>query len=142
MTWQTAASSALYDRSICGRGGRHSQDRHESLGQPTMGYVEARYPSGKDGDPDAVPGIAPEAESDPDALSFTLEVDGERFVVRVAHRPGADYSDTGYTWLSGPNKGYGFSIGGPSNPSLEDHRERIRDFLAGVDPSTGYLKED
>lgn len=104
--------------------------------------MEATYPSGKDGDPDAVPGIAPEAKGDADALSFTLEVDGERFAVHMADRPGADYSDTGYTWLSGPNKGYGFGSGGPSNPSLEDHRERIREFLAMVDPTTGYIEDD
>lgn len=103
--------------------------------------MEARYPSGTDGDPDAVPGIAPEAESDPDASSFTLEVDGELFVVHVVKAPATNYTDTDYTWLSGPNKGYGFGVGGPPNPSLEDHRERILEFLAGVDPSTGYLEE-
>ena len=104
--------------------------------------MEARYPNGTDGDPDAVRGIAPGAESDSAVSSFTLEVGGELFVVRVAKEPATNYSDTDYAWLSGPNKGYGFGIGGPPNPSLEDHRERIREFLAGVDPSTGYLEED
>jgi hypothetical protein len=89
-----------------------------------------------------VPGIAADAESDPDGSSLTLEVDGERFAVRVTYHPSAEYSDTRYTWLSGPNRGYGFGSGGPSNPSLEDHRERIREFLAMVDPTTGYIEDD
>jgi hypothetical protein len=74
--------------------------------------------------------------------TFTLGVDGELFAVHVVEGPDTNYSDTGYTWLSGPNEGYGFGIGGPSKPTLEDHRERIREFLAEVDPSTGYLEED
>jgi hypothetical protein len=77
--------------------------------------------------------------SDP---TFTLDVDGELFAVRTVEHPGIDYSDTDYTWLSGPNKGYGFGISGPLNLSLEDHRERVREFLGMVDPTTGYLEED
>jgi hypothetical protein len=111
-------------------------------GTAHYGYVEATYPSGKDGDPDAVPGIAPEAETEPDASSFSLEVDGELFVVRVVKDPATYYTDTEYSWLSGPNKGYGFGVGGPPNLSLDDHRVRIREFLAGVDPSTGYLEQN
>jgi hypothetical protein len=82
-----------------------------------------------------------EGRSDPDGITtFTLEVDGDQFAVRLEVDP-AGYTDTGYTWLSGPNKGYGFGIGGPPNPSLEEHRKRIREFLAMVDPATGYIED-
>jgi hypothetical protein len=88
----------------------------------------------------AQPGVYPGGGDEPGGPTFTLDVDGEQFSVRVAERPG--YSDTGYTWLSGPNKGYGFGTSGPSNPSLDDHRANIRGFLAMVDPATGYIEED
>jgi hypothetical protein len=41
-----------------------------------------------------------------------------------------------------PRSGYGFGGGGPPNPSLEEHRQRIREFLAMVDPTTGYIEAD
>lgn len=91
----------------------------------------------------------PRTYGDPDGLrdeggagTLALEVDGERFHVRVVVDPATGYTDTGYTWLSGPNEGYGFGIGGPPNPSLEEHRQRIREFLSMVDPSTGYIEAD
>ena len=74
--------------------------------------------------------------------TFALEVDGEQFEVRVVVNPETGYTDTGYSWLSGPNKGYGFGGGGPPNPSLEEHRQRIRQFLAMVDPTTGYIEDE
>jgi hypothetical protein len=81
--------------------------------------------------------------SDPDSVStFALEVEGERFAVRIVVDPATGYTDTGYTWLSGPNKGYGFGIGGPPEPSLEEHQQRIREFLGMVDQSTGYIEDD
>lgn len=65
----------------------------------------------------------------------TLDVDGETFAIR--------WSDDGahhYDWISGPNPGYGFTVGGGSSPrSRERHVAEIRDFLAAVDPATGYL---
>ena len=68
-----------------------------------------------------------------------VEVDGEVFDV-VAHRdrPGQYHFD----WISGPNPGYGFSSGssdgrGMSNADLE---ASIRNFLAQVDPDTGYIE--
>ncbi|MGN6782174.1 MAG: hypothetical protein ACTHJH_11775 [Marmoricola sp.] len=73
--------------------------------------------------------------------TLELEVDGQQFAVRVAVDPVTGYTDTGYTWLSGPNEGYGFGVGGPSNPALDDHRQRMREFLAMVDPVTGCIED-
>ncbi|MGH3738670.1 MAG: hypothetical protein ACRDT6_24160 [Micromonosporaceae bacterium] len=85
----------------------------------------------------------PEGQPDPDGIrTFTLEVTGEQFAVRLVVDPATGYTDTVYTWLSGPNTGYGFGTGGPANPSLEEHRRRIREFLAMVDPTTGYIEDD
>lgn len=100
-------------------------------------YVEARYPSGSDADPLAVPGVDPESESKPGITSFTLEVDGETFALSPDKFGGTDY-----TWLSGPNTGYGFSSSPTPNWSLDEHRENIRDFLAQIDPTTGYIEDD
>lgn len=83
---------------------------------------------------------------------FTLIVDGEVFTVRLRpEEPGA----CDYEWVSGPNKGYGFSsfqrvayasiqdrAGTPSAlqpPTVDEHRESIRDFLSQINPETGYL---
>jgi hypothetical protein len=85
----------------------------------------------------------PADQPDPDSIrTFALEVDGEQFAVRVVVDPATGYTDTGYTWLSGPNRGYGFGTGGPPNTSLEEHQQRIREFLAMVDPTTGYIEGD
>jgi hypothetical protein len=92
-----------------------------------------------------MPGVYrdPEGQLEQDSSgTFALEVDGEQFAVRLVVDAATGYTDTGYTWLSGPHEGYGFGIGGPPNPSLEDHRQRIREFLAMVDPTTGYLEDD
>ena len=64
-------------------------------------------------------------------------VDGEEFdVVR-------DGSSIHHTWVSGPNAGYGFSIGGSGAATRTDSevRSEIRAFLSGIDPRTGYLAE-
>src|SRR4051794_35937603 len=54
----------------------------------------------------------PEGRPDPDSIkTFVLEVDGEQFAVRVVVDRATGYTDAGYTWLSGPNKGYGFGTG-------------------------------
>ena len=77
-----------------------------------------------------------------------LTVDGERFRIRTA-----DGGMTHCDWLSGPHPGYGLSIGPrvhfvpegePSPPSETDPSEEhvvraLREFLAQVDPATGYL---
>lgn len=85
----------------------------------------------------------PDGRRDPDSTeTFALEVGGEQFAVRERADPATGYTDTGYTWLSGPDRGYGFGTGGPSKPSLEEHRRRIREFLAMVDPTTGHIEDD
>lgn len=103
--------------------------------------MTATYPDNGDGDwtvhPEAVPGLRPEAGDAADAESLTLEVDGETFVLRANESGGTDY-----TWLSGPNPGYGFGVSPTSNLSLDEHTENIRGFLAIVDPTTGYIEDD
>lgn len=101
------------------------------------GCVKALYPGDGDGDPEGVPGVSPEAASAADVASFMLEVDGEVFELRPGHSGATDYA-----WLSGPNPGYGFSVSPTRNASLDNHRENIRGFLAEIDPTTGYLRED
>ncbi|MYR05489.1 hypothetical protein GTV32_03795 [Gordonia sp. SID5947] len=80
-----------------------------------------------------------------------LVVDRELFQLEV--RTGGECR---YTWLSGPNPGYGFESFGlhvawqsddglpPAPlplplPTIRDHRESIRDFLANINPETGYF---
>ena len=65
-----------------------------------------------------------------------IEVDGEVFEVAPRRdRPGQH----DYTWISGPNPGYGFSSSGGLVPTMADHEEAIRTFLAQIDPETGYI---
>jgi hypothetical protein len=73
---------------------------------------------------------------------FLLEVDGEEFEVAVFAQAVGGFADTSYTWLSGPNEGYGFNMSGPHDRSLGERREHIRGFLAMIDPSTGYIAEE
>ena len=68
-----------------------------------------------------------------------VTVDGEDFEVRASPgRPGAYH----YEWISGPNPGYGFSSArSDAQPStMEEHEGAIRNFLAQVDPETGYIE--
>jgi hypothetical protein len=103
--------------------------------------VKAIYPDDGNGDreahSDAVPGLRPEPEGAADATSRTLEVDGELFALRPN-----EFGGTDYTWLSGPNPGYGFGVSPTPNLSLHEHMENIRDFLDIVDPTTGYIEDD
>lgn len=103
--------------------------------------VKAVYPDSGSGDgkahPEAVPGLHPNTNDADDAASLTLEVDGETFTLRSSQ-----YAGTDYTWLSGPNLGYGFGAGTTLELPLDEHRENIRDFLAMVDPHTGYIEGD
>jgi hypothetical protein len=104
------------------------------------GSVKAIYPDNGDGDrthPGAVPGVRPETQGAADVTSLTLEVDGEMFALRPNESGGTDY-----TWLSGPNPGYGFGVSPTPNLSPDKHMENIRDFLAIVDPTTGYIEDD
>ena len=72
-----------------------------------------------------------------------LTVEGEEFEVR---RNPTNPMQHDFVWLSGPNPGYGFSstLGlalGPSRAAVEPHLlSSIREFLAAVDPVTGYIE--
>ena len=89
------------------------------------------------GDPDAVPGLDPTPPRTVDETWDRLEVDGETFAVRYDGRGQSEYE-----WLSGPHP-YGFSLSGPhEHPTVHEHLRNIRAFLAGIDPDTGYLRED
>ncbi len=88
------------------------------------------------GDPEAVPGVHPDPEGAADVTSTTLEVDGEVFALSPNECRG-----TNYTWLSGPNPGYGFGASPTLNHSVDEHIANIRDFLAAIDPTTGYIED-
>lgn len=82
------------------------------------------------------------APAPPDTRTYrelgNFTVDGETFAVR---RCDEDRS-TQYDWVSGPNDGYGFNTFGSSEPLSHGQRVAcIRDFLAGIDPATGYLRD-
>ena len=85
-----------------------------------------------------------------DSAEFSLEIDGERFVVRTVAGPGGGYR---LDWITGPNPGYGFSIGWPAGgpasepvegwvPSNEVLLSEARNFLSMIDPATGYIAEE
>ncbi|CAM5503003.1 hypothetical protein AQI96_34390 [Streptomyces canus] len=68
-----------------------------------------------------------------------MSVDGEEFEVsRPDGRPGTYH----FTWLTGPNPGYGFgfSTHPPVPADREQLEEAVRDFLAQVDPDTGHIE--
>ncbi len=93
-------------------------------------------PAGEIDPTEAVPGCV--VDADTDLAGQIYQVDGERFSVR--DRAGAgDLVEYDYNWLTGPNEGYGFGVSGPDHPSEAGHETRIREFLAAVDPETGYL---
>jgi hypothetical protein len=93
---------------------------------------------GGDGDgARAVPAVYRGTEGTPGPVLFTLDIDGERFAIRQSGDGG-----TGYDWLSGPNKGYGFGSSGTPDRPEEEHRESISVFLAMIDPRTGYIGDD
>jgi hypothetical protein len=98
--------------------------------------VDDRPVDSDEGDPSAVPGVDSSDDSRAVGAAFLFEVDGELFDVR-------DHGDsTDYTWLSGPNQGYGFGTSGAPRRSVDQRREDIRSFLAMVDPATGYIEDD
>ena len=97
-----------------------------------------RSPSG-DGDGPLVPAVYRGTEERPGPTLFILDVDGERFAIR---RDAWGQGGTDYDWLSGPNKGYGFSSSATPNRSMEEHRESIRVFLAMINPETGYIGDE
>lgn len=70
---------------------------------------------------------------------WTLTVDGEGFDVH--ERPG-EPGTYDFTWLTGPNPGYGFTTGvhGADSLSTRELEEAARDFLGQVDPETGHIE--
>ena len=80
----------------------------------------------------AHPGIAAEEDATP---ATQLECDGETFELRPD-----GFAGTHYTWLSGPNPGYGFSMS-PAADDIDQHQRNIRGFLSMIDPRTGYIEE-
>ncbi|HSF27016.1 MAG TPA: hypothetical protein VLC50_05810 [Actinomycetes bacterium] len=99
--------------------------------------MESVYPGDRDREPDAMPGVYPDDELGDDVEPLILHVDGEVFALRPDTHGGM-----GYTWLSGPNPGYGFGMGPARDLSLDEHCEHIRGFLAMIDPQTGYIADD
>ena len=88
-------------------------------------------------DENAMPGLAPAVPPGLDPVE--LVVDGERFVVtRRADSPGTYDFD----WISHPAS-YGFTIGTNFEwrPDRAELTQQIRDFLAEIDPETGYLPD-
>lgn len=67
-----------------------------------------------------------------------LTVDDEAFEITTSPELPGTYH---YAWTTGPNPDYGFtssrSDGQPSG--TEEHETAIRNFLAQVDPTTGYI---
>lgn len=83
----------------------------------------------------------PRDRSDASADHLRLTVDGQVFEVAYdPEQPGAYH----YSWVSGPNHGYGFSSGrfDHRRRTVEEHEKRIRNFLSAVDPDTGYIEDD
>lgn len=69
-----------------------------------------------------------------------LTVDGQDFYVTAGEAPGQYH----YDWVSGCNHGYGFSgtVSDGGALTTEQHVHAIRNFLAAVDPTTGYIEDD
>ena len=87
----------------------------------------------------AAPGLAAPLEVGT-AADRLLVVGDQRFRVRLRPRRDGSY-EYDYTWLTGPNASYGFGLSGPFALDEDAHRENIREFLAEIDPATGYLSE-
>ncbi len=69
----------------------------------------------------------------------TMTVDGQEFGIRTRADEPATYD---FDWLNGPHD-YGFALSGAAGRamSVPEMEEAIRDFLAEIDPATGYLRE-
>ncbi|CAB4745836.1 unannotated protein [freshwater metagenome] len=75
----------------------------------------------------------------PEEGPLVLVVDGEEF--RVTRRSAGVYD---YDWLTHRHGGYGFgsATNDRSAESGEGHVAAVRDFLAAVDPRTGFMRDD
>lgn len=74
---------------------------------------------------------------DPMVKLFRIVVEGETF--DVAKRG----NSIQFSWVSGPDPGYGFSLGRSygAQPTEDEARSEIRSFLSLIDPDTGHLAE-
>lgn len=86
----------------------------------------------------------------PSPTERRVTVDGEIFDVHLRE----DRSAYDFEWVSGPNPGYGFTIGQASESAPDGHpappiaamddlwiRAKIRSFLGSIDPTTGYMAD-
>ena len=70
---------------------------------------------------------------------WRMSVDGEVFEVS---RPDDSPGSYNFTWLTGPDPqyGFGFRTHPPVRVGRADLEEAVRNFLAQVDPDTGYIE--
>jgi curli biogenesis system outer membrane secretion channel CsgG len=68
-----------------------------------------------------------------------LRVDGELFEVVASAEIAGQYR---FAWLSGRNQGYGFGSKSSNGSALSESaiEAAIRNFLAQVDPDTGFIE--
>jgi hypothetical protein len=101
--------------------------------------MKALYPDDggedREGRPEALPGLRTGSEDT--SASLTLDDDGQTFALRSD-----EFGGTDYTWLNGPNPGYGFGASPTTGLSLDEHVRNIREFLAMIDPATGYIEDE
>jgi hypothetical protein len=109
----------------------------------TMARMEPRYRDKGAVDRDdavveavAIPALRPQQLKDSGA-PIVLDVDGEVFELRPD-----GFGGTGYSWLTGPNVGYGFGTSPTLGWSVDDHRTNIRWFITQIDPATGYIEDN
>lgn len=83
---------------------------------------------------------APPDQPDEQGEPMRMTVDGEVFDVR--ERPDAP-GTYDFAWETAPVPPYGFSIGSNDRSRMRDDQLRtsIRDFLAQVDPETGFIED-
>jgi hypothetical protein len=80
-----------------------------------------------------------DCELDTRQFPIRVTVQGELFEVALStERPGQYH----FAWLSGPNEGYGFGTARSDSGTMSEGEieTSIRDFLAQVDPKTGYIE--
>jgi hypothetical protein len=71
---------------------------------------------------------------------YEASIDGEMWTVRQGAKPGLYF----FEWVSGPNKKYGFTSQSSDGRAMstDSMNQAIREFLAEIDPETGYLRDD
>jgi hypothetical protein len=79
------------------------------------------------------------ANLDAGRTATRVTVDGELFEVAPSSEHAGQYH---FAWLSGPDKDYGFGATRSDSGVMSEHEieASIRDFLAQVDPDTGFIE--